>query len=206
MKPRNARHRLDRVRAARADPRRRALARPRRRRRAAEDRLEGAEHLARQQPPAHLRPRARQDGGGDVGRPPQVGDVGGGHRGRRLRGARRRQPRHHRRRHAWPGYWAGKNSAAGLFAPGPGGPFGMDREEYLGWLFAGRRARALQRDAPERAEDERGGAGLHHQPAVLGAARLVQEAVQQPRRPAQDAVPHLRPGHGDDEDAWASRW
>ena len=39
--------------------------------------------------------------------------------------------------HAWPGYWAGKNSAAGLFAPGPGGPFGMDREEYLGWLYAG---------------------------------------------------------------------
>jgi TRAP-type mannitol/chloroaromatic compound transport system substrate-binding protein len=39
--------------------------------------------------------------------------------------------------HAWPGYWAGKNSAAGLFGPGPTGPFGMDREEYLGWLFAG---------------------------------------------------------------------
>jgi TRAP-type mannitol/chloroaromatic compound transport system substrate-binding protein len=39
--------------------------------------------------------------------------------------------------HAWPGYWAGKNSAAGLFAPGPGGPFGMDREEYLSWLIAG---------------------------------------------------------------------
>jgi TRAP-type mannitol/chloroaromatic compound transport system substrate-binding protein len=38
--------------------------------------------------------------------------------------------------HAWPGYWAGKNSAAGLFAPGPGGPFGMDREEYIAWLFA----------------------------------------------------------------------
>ena len=38
--------------------------------------------------------------------------------------------------HAWPGYWAGKNSAAGLFAPGPGGPFGMDREEYLSWLLA----------------------------------------------------------------------
>jgi len=38
--------------------------------------------------------------------------------------------------HAWPGYWAGKNSAAGLFAPGPGGPFGMDREEYLSWLYA----------------------------------------------------------------------
>jgi len=39
--------------------------------------------------------------------------------------------------HAWPGYWAGKNTAAGLFAPGPGGPFGMDREEYLSWLYAG---------------------------------------------------------------------
>jgi TRAP-type mannitol/chloroaromatic compound transport system substrate-binding protein len=39
--------------------------------------------------------------------------------------------------HAWPGYWAGKNSAAGLFAPGPAGPFGMDREEYLSWLYAG---------------------------------------------------------------------
>jgi TRAP-type mannitol/chloroaromatic compound transport system substrate-binding protein len=39
--------------------------------------------------------------------------------------------------HSWPGYWAGKNSAAGLFAPGPGGPFGMDREEYLSWLYAG---------------------------------------------------------------------
>ena len=39
--------------------------------------------------------------------------------------------------HAWPGYWAGKNSAAGLFAPGPTGPYGMDREEYLAWLIAG---------------------------------------------------------------------
>ena len=39
--------------------------------------------------------------------------------------------------HAWPGYWAGKNTAAGLFGPGPGGPFGMDREEYLAWLYAG---------------------------------------------------------------------
>jgi TRAP-type mannitol/chloroaromatic compound transport system substrate-binding protein len=39
--------------------------------------------------------------------------------------------------HAWPGYWAGKNSAAGLFGPGPGGPFGMNREEYLSWLFSG---------------------------------------------------------------------
>jgi TRAP-type mannitol/chloroaromatic compound transport system substrate-binding protein len=39
--------------------------------------------------------------------------------------------------HGWPGYWAGKNSAAGLYGPPPGGPFGMNREEYIGWLFAG---------------------------------------------------------------------
>jgi TRAP-type mannitol/chloroaromatic compound transport system substrate-binding protein len=39
--------------------------------------------------------------------------------------------------HGWPGYWAGKNSAAGLYGPPPGGPFGMNREEYLSWLFAG---------------------------------------------------------------------
>jgi TRAP-type mannitol/chloroaromatic compound transport system substrate-binding protein len=37
--------------------------------------------------------------------------------------------------HAWPGYWAGKNTAASR--PRSGGPFGMDREEYLSWLFAG---------------------------------------------------------------------
>jgi TRAP-type mannitol/chloroaromatic compound transport system substrate-binding protein len=39
--------------------------------------------------------------------------------------------------HSWPGYWAGKNSAAGLFAPGPAGPYGLDRDEYLSWLYAG---------------------------------------------------------------------
>lgn len=39
--------------------------------------------------------------------------------------------------HAWPGYWAGKNSAAGLYAPGPGGPFGLNRDEYLAWLISG---------------------------------------------------------------------
>ena len=200
MKPRNARHRLDRLRAARADPRRRPLARPRRRRRAAEDRLEGAEHLARQQPPAHLRPRARQDDRGDVGRPPQVGDVGGRHRGRRLRGARRGQPRDHRRQPRLAGLLGGQELGGRPLRARARralrhGPRGVPR-----LALRRRRARALQRAAAERAEDERGGAGLHHQPAVLGAARLVQEAVQQPRRPAQDAVPHLRPRHGDDED------
>ena len=29
--------------------------------------------------------------------------------------------------HAWPGYWAGKHPAAGLYGPPPGGPFGLGR-------------------------------------------------------------------------------
>jgi len=34
-------------------------------------------------------------------------------------------------------YWVGKNSAAGLFTAAPGGPFGMDHIDYLGWLYEG---------------------------------------------------------------------
>lgn len=37
--------------------------------------------------------------------------------------------------HAWPGYWAGKHPAAGLYGPPPGGPFGMHREEFIAWLY-----------------------------------------------------------------------
>ena len=39
--------------------------------------------------------------------------------------------------HSWPGYWTGKNSAAGLFGPPPGGPFGMGRDDFLSWLHNG---------------------------------------------------------------------
>mgnify|MGYP003694199365 CR=1 FL=1 len=39
--------------------------------------------------------------------------------------------------HAWPGYWAGKNSAAGLFAPGPGGRSAWTARSTSAWLFAG---------------------------------------------------------------------
>jgi TRAP-type mannitol/chloroaromatic compound transport system substrate-binding protein len=37
----------------------------------------------------------------------------------------------------WPGLWAGKNSAAGLFGSPLGGPFGMGQNEFTAWLFAG---------------------------------------------------------------------
>jgi TRAP-type mannitol/chloroaromatic compound transport system substrate-binding protein len=34
-------------------------------------------------------------------------------------------------------YWVGKNPTAALFAGPPGGPFGMDHMDYLGWLYVG---------------------------------------------------------------------
>ncbi len=39
--------------------------------------------------------------------------------------------------HAIAYYWVGKNPAAALFAGPPGGPFGMDHMDYLGWLYVG---------------------------------------------------------------------
>ncbi len=34
-------------------------------------------------------------------------------------------------------YWVGKHRAAGLFGPTPGGPFGMDEMDFMGWLYTG---------------------------------------------------------------------
>jgi len=39
--------------------------------------------------------------------------------------------------HAWSGYWVGKNKAAILFTGGPGGTFGMDMIDALGWMHFG---------------------------------------------------------------------
>jgi TRAP-type mannitol/chloroaromatic compound transport system substrate-binding protein len=39
--------------------------------------------------------------------------------------------------HAWTGYWVGKNKAAVLFTGGPGGPFGMDTVDSMGWMYEG---------------------------------------------------------------------
>lgn len=39
--------------------------------------------------------------------------------------------------HSWPGYWIGKNRAAGLYGSVPGGPFGMTYEDYMGWVHLG---------------------------------------------------------------------
>jgi TRAP-type mannitol/chloroaromatic compound transport system substrate-binding protein len=39
--------------------------------------------------------------------------------------------------HAWAGYWVGKNKASILFTGGPGGTFGMDYIDAMGWLHHG---------------------------------------------------------------------
>jgi TRAP-type mannitol/chloroaromatic compound transport system substrate-binding protein len=39
--------------------------------------------------------------------------------------------------HAGAAYWLGKNRAATLFGPAPGGPFGMDMLDYMGWIHEG---------------------------------------------------------------------
>jgi TRAP-type mannitol/chloroaromatic compound transport system substrate-binding protein len=39
--------------------------------------------------------------------------------------------------HTWSGYWVGKNKAAILFTGGPGGTFGMDMIDALGWMHHG---------------------------------------------------------------------
>lgn len=39
--------------------------------------------------------------------------------------------------HTWAGYWQGKHKAGILFTGGPGGTFGMDYIDYLGWIYEG---------------------------------------------------------------------
>jgi TRAP-type mannitol/chloroaromatic compound transport system substrate-binding protein len=39
--------------------------------------------------------------------------------------------------HAWAGYWTGKNKTSILFTGGPGGTFGMDYTDYMGWMYYG---------------------------------------------------------------------
>jgi TRAP-type mannitol/chloroaromatic compound transport system substrate-binding protein len=39
--------------------------------------------------------------------------------------------------HTAAAYWLGKHRAAALFGPSPGGPFGMDMTDYMGWIHDG---------------------------------------------------------------------
>lgn len=39
--------------------------------------------------------------------------------------------------HTWAAYWVGKHKSAVLFTGGPGGTYGMDFVDYLGWMYEG---------------------------------------------------------------------
>jgi TRAP-type mannitol/chloroaromatic compound transport system substrate-binding protein len=39
--------------------------------------------------------------------------------------------------HGWAAYWVGKNKAAVLMTGGPGGTYGMDFVDYIGWMYEG---------------------------------------------------------------------
>jgi TRAP-type mannitol/chloroaromatic compound transport system substrate-binding protein len=39
--------------------------------------------------------------------------------------------------HSWGGYWTGKNKTSILFTGGPGGTFGMDFIDVMGWMYNG---------------------------------------------------------------------
>jgi TRAP-type mannitol/chloroaromatic compound transport system substrate-binding protein len=39
--------------------------------------------------------------------------------------------------HTAAAYWVGKHFAAGLFCCAPGGPFGMDYHDFIGWMYEG---------------------------------------------------------------------
>jgi TRAP-type mannitol/chloroaromatic compound transport system substrate-binding protein len=39
--------------------------------------------------------------------------------------------------HSWAGYWPGKHKSAILFTGGPGGTFGMDMIDVMGWMYNG---------------------------------------------------------------------
>ncbi len=39
--------------------------------------------------------------------------------------------------HSAAAYWVGKHRAAALFGPSPGGPFGMDIVDLMGWMYEG---------------------------------------------------------------------
>ena len=97
--------------------------------------------------------------------------------------------------HAWSGYWVGKNKAAILFTGGPGGTFGMDNIDVLGWMYDGggielckefyqKELKLNVRRVPD--------------PAVRPAGlRLVQAADQEPRRLQGHEVPPDRHGRRD---------
>ena len=93
--------------------------------------------------------------------------------------------------HAWGGYWTGKDKTAILFTGGPGGTFGMDYIDYMGWMYYGGGLSSTG-VLPEAAEAQR---RRVPDPAVRSAGvRLVQEADPDRRGHEGHEVPPDRHG------------
>ena len=101
-------------------------------------------------------------------------------------------------------YWVGKNAAAALFSGPPGGPFGMDHMDYLGWLYVGGGLEMWREFYQNDLKlDRHRMAGASVEPAGL---RLVQEAAEVGRRLQGHEVPPDRPERRDLRQARPERW
>lgn len=65
---------------------------------------------------------------------------------------------------AWTIYWTGKHPAAGLFYGASGGSFGMDYQDFLGWLFYGGGKELYQRFFDEEIKQN-----VHVLPTSIGS-------------------------------------
>src|SRR5213076_2093994 len=93
--------------------------------------------------------------------------------------------------HSWSGYWVGKNKTAILMTGGPGGTFGMDMIDALGWMQNGG-GLELAQEFFKRAQAEY---PVVPDPALRAAGvRLVQAADQEPRRLQGHEMPPDRHG------------
>src|SRR5947199_3924230 len=59
--------------------------------------------------------------------------------------------------HSWSGYWVGKNKTAILMTGGPGGTFGMDMIDALGWMQNGGGLELPQECSQEQRRKQAGG-------------------------------------------------
>ncbi len=90
-------------------------------------------------------------------------------------------------------FWSGKNKAAVLFTGGPGGPYGMDMIDFIGWMYEGGGWPLYQEFYTDVIKmNVIGFPDATHDAAGL---RLVQAADQEPGRPEGHEVPPDR-NHG----------
>jgi TRAP-type mannitol/chloroaromatic compound transport system substrate-binding protein len=97
--------------------------------------------------------------------------------------------------HAISYYWVGKSPTMALFSGPPGGPFGMDHMDYLGWLYVGGGLDMWREFYQKEMKLDITMWPAH--PSSPQAVRLVQEAAQERGRLQGHEVPADRPERRD---------